>query len=62
MFDISLSCKLGLSKFDGPIVLATYDTELINTLANRLILIKEDGTYIDKQMTYDEYLKKYEKH
>ena len=51
----------GLSKFDGPIVFATFDTELISTLANRLILIKEDGTYIDKQMTYDEYLEKYEK-
>ena len=52
----------GLSKFDGPIIFSTFDTELISTLANRLILIKEDGTYIDKQMTYDEYLKKYEKH
>ena len=51
----------GLSKFDGPIVFATFDTELISTLANRLILIKEDGTYIDKQMTYNEYLEKYEK-
>ena len=50
----------GLNKFDGPIVFATYDTELINTLANRLILIKEDGSYIDKQMTYEEYLEKYE--
>ena len=52
----------GLSKFDGPIIFSTFDTELISTLANRLILIKEDGTYIDKQMTYDEYLKKNEKH
>ena len=50
----------GLNKFDGPIVFATFDTELISTLANRLILIKEDGTYIDKQMTYDKYLEKYE--
>lgn len=51
----------GLKKFEGPIVFATYDTELINTLANRLILIKEDGTYIDKQMTYEEYLEKFQK-
>ena len=51
----------GLKKFDGPIVFATFDTELMSTLANRLILIKEDGTYIDKQMTYEEYLEKYEK-
>ncbi len=50
----------GLNKFDGPIVFSSYDTELISTLANRLILIKEDGTYIDKQMTYQEYLDKYE--
>ena len=50
----------GLNKFDGPIVFATFDTELINTLANRLILINEDGTYIDKQMTYEQYLEKYE--
>ena len=54
------SLNNGLAKFDGPIVFSTFDTELISTLANRLILIKEDGTYIDKQMTYDEYLKKYE--
>ena len=55
------SLNNGLNKFDGPIVFATFDTELISTLANRLILIKEDGTYIDKQMTYEEYLEKYEK-
>ena len=42
------------------VVFATFDTELISTLANRIILIKEDGTYIDKQMTYEEYLEKYE--
>lgn len=52
------SLNNGLNKFDGPIVFATFDTELINTLANRLILIKEDGSYIDKQMTYEEYLEK----
>ena len=54
------SLNNGLKKFDGPIVFATFDTELITTLANRLILIKEDGTYIDKQMTYEEYLSRYE--
>ena len=55
------SLNNGLNKFDGPIVFATFDTELITTLANRLILIKEDGSYIDKQMSYEEYLEKYEK-
>lgn len=50
----------GLNKFDGPIVFTSNDTELTTTLANRVILIKEDGSYIDKQMTYEEYLQKYE--
>ncbi len=55
------SLNNGLKKFNGPIIFSSYDTELINTLANRIIYIKEDGTYIDKQMTYEEYLEKYEK-
>ena len=50
----------GLNKFDGPIVFTSNDIELTTTLANRVILIKEDGSYIDKQMTYEEYLQKYE--
>ena len=50
----------GLKKFDGPIIFSSYDTELINTIANRIILIKDDGTYIDKQMSYEEFLEKYQ--
>lgn len=54
------SLNNGLKNFKGPIIFSTFDTELINTLANRIIYIKEDGTYIDKQMTYEEYLEKYQ--
>ena len=54
------SLNNGLSKFDGPIVFSSFDTELINTIANRILYIKEDGTYIDKQMTYEEFLEKYQ--
>ena len=55
------SLNNGLAKFNGPIVIASFDTELIRTLANRLIDIHDDGTYTDKQMTYDEYLDYLEK-
>lgn len=55
------SLNNGLAKFTGPIVIASFDTELIRTLANRLIDIHDDGTYTDKQMTYDEYLDYLEK-
>ena len=54
------SLNNGLEKFDGPIVFSSFDTELIDTIANRIIYIKDDGTYIDKQMNYEEFLEKYE--
>ena len=50
-----------LSKFTGCVVLSTYDQHLIDTLATRIIEIHEDGTYTDKEMTYEEYVKKYGK-
>ena len=54
------SLNNGLEKFNGPIIFSTFDTELIETIANRIIYIKEDGTYIDKQMDYEEFIEKYE--
>ncbi len=55
------SLNNALTKFDGPIIIATYDTELIETISNRLIYIEKDGTYIDKQMNYEDFLLKYDK-
>ena len=54
------SLNNSLEKFNGPVVFSTFDTELIETIANRIIYIKEDGTYIDKQMNYEEFIEKYE--
>ena len=51
----------GLEKFNGSIVFASYDQQLIETVANRIILINEDGSYIDKEVTYEEFMKKYGK-
>lgn len=53
------SLNEGLNRFMGVIVFSTFDQELIETVSNRLIEIKTDGTYRDKQMSYDEYLLKY---
>jgi len=49
----------GLKKFNGCIVFSTYDQHLIETIASRIIEIKDDGTYIDAYLTYAEYLDKY---
>ena len=46
----------GLTAFPGNILLASHDHEMVQTVANRIIEFKEDGTYVDRAMTYDEYL------
>ena len=50
----------GLERFVGPIVFSSNDQELIETVCNRILYLKEDGTYIDKEMNYSEFLQKYE--
>ena len=39
--------------------MATFDRQMIETVSNRLIEIKTDGKYIDKQISYEEYLEKF---
>lgn len=45
----------GLVDFKGNIIFTSHDHEFIQTIANRIIEITEDGI-IDKLTTYDEYL------
>ena len=40
---------------------SSYDQHLISNVANRIIEIKDDGTIIDSELSYDEYVKKYGK-
>ena len=44
--------------FKGVWLFSSYDYELINSVANRIIEFKEDGKYIDKMTTYDDYLER----
>ena len=46
----------GLTDFKGNILFASHDHQFIQTVANRIIEIKEDGTINDKTCTYDEYI------
>ena len=46
----------GLISYKSCILFSSYDHEFINTTANRIIKINEDGTFIDKNMTYNEFL------
>ena len=53
------SLNLGLEKFDGAFIIATYDQEMIESACNRLIELKKDGSYVDKRIPYEEYIEKY---
>ena len=53
------SLNLGLEKYTGSLVIATYDQEIIESVGNRLIEIKSDGSYVDKQISYEDYIEKY---
>ena len=46
----------GMKKFKGNILFTSHDHELTETVANRIIDIKDNGTVIDREVTYNEYL------
>jgi ATPase subunit of ABC transporter with duplicated ATPase domains len=50
-----ISLNNAMTDFTGTILFTSHDHQLVQTVANRVIEIKEDGI-IDKLCTYDEYL------
>lgn len=46
----------GLTAFKGNVIFACHDHEFVNTVANRIIEIKADGSIVDRMCTYDEYI------
>ena len=50
------SVNNGLKAFKGNVIFASHDHEFVNTVANRIIDIREDGTIVDRMCTFDEYI------
>ena len=46
----------GLKAFKGNVIFASHDHEFVNTVANRIIDIREDGTIVDRMCTFDEFI------
>ena len=46
----------GLMNFKGNVLFASHDHEFIQTIANRIIEFKPDGTMVDRLGTYDDYV------
>ena len=47
----------GMERFDGNMIFATHDEEIISTVANRIIRIGSTIEY-DKNISYEDYLEK----
>ena len=50
------SLNEGMIKFPGNMIFTSHDHQLTQTVANRIFDIKLDGTMVDKETTYNEYL------
>ena len=50
------SLNKGMINYKGALLFSSHDHELLSTVANRIIEFKTDGKYIDKMMSYDDYL------
>ena len=46
----------GLKDYNSNILFASHDHQFIQTIATRIIDIKDDGSIVDKTMLFDEYL------
>lgn len=46
----------GLRDYNSNLLFASHDHQFVQTIANRIIDIKDDGSIVDRAMTFDEYL------
>jgi ATPase subunit of ABC transporter with duplicated ATPase domains len=49
----------GMEAFPHNILFSSHDHQLTQTVANRILDIREDGSVIDRRMSYDEYMHLY---
>ena len=49
----------GLKDYNSNVLFASHDHQFVQTVANRIIRINDDGSIFDRTMTYDEFLEKF---
>jgi ATPase subunit of ABC transporter with duplicated ATPase domains len=50
------SLQLALEKYQGTLFVVSHDREFVNAVANRILILKGDGSLIDFKGSYDDYL------
>ena len=49
----------GLKDYNSNILFASHDHQFVQTIANRIIRIDDNGSIFDRTMSYDEFLEKF---
>ena len=49
----------GLKDYNSNVLFASHDHQFVQTVANRIIRVNDDGSIFDRTMTYDEFLEKF---
>ncbi len=49
------SLNKAMKETKSVLMFSSHDRQLMNSIANRIIYIRADGSYIDKYLTYDEF-------
>ena len=49
----------GLKDYNSNVLFASHDHQFVQTVANRIVRINDDGSILDRTMTYDEFLEKF---
>lgn len=49
------SLNRAMQETKSVLLFTSHDRQLINSIANRIIYIKADGSYVDRYLTYDEF-------
>ncbi|MFA6862081.1 MAG: hypothetical protein WCR56_06915, partial [Bacilli bacterium] len=49
------SLNKAMNETKSVLLFSSHDRQLLNSIANRIIYIRSDGTYVDKYLTYDEF-------
>jgi len=60
--DLEAIVALGeaLHNYQGGVICVSHDRELIDAFANRIIKLNEDGTFIDFEGSYEDFVEQYE--
>ena len=49
----------GLKDYNSNVLFASHDHQFVQTVANRIIRVNDDGSIFDRSMSYDEFLEKF---